>query len=276
MTADAGAVQFGPTAELLARLHDHFIKPGETWAGAVCLTEVTAPGGSRRADLVHVGLWNSRGAGAIDVCELKTSRSDFRRELESPAKAEAWWPFCNRFWIVSPGEHITPPGELPPGWGLMVPKPGSRRFRVVVKPAEHEAKLSPALLVTLLKSTETTRINALHRQQRELQDQHSSELTKARREAASAADPSVRDRLELLDALEARLGCSLTEYAWRDEVTPTAAADALRALALGATGVEAMRRDLQYRARDLEALSGALAENAKKLRVAAGPARSED
>src|SRR5690242_11175870 len=108
------------TTELLDRLRAHFIKPDDTWAGAVCLTEVTAPNSTRRADLVHIGLWASRGAGGIDVCELKTSRSDFRRELEKPAKAEAWWPYSSRFWIVSPSEHITPPGELPEGWGLMV------------------------------------------------------------------------------------------------------------------------------------------------------------
>lgn len=110
------------THELNERLHAHFIAPADrlnrSGAGAVYLTEVTAPGTSgRRADAVHVGLWHSRGAGRIDVCELKVSRSDFRRELEQPAKAEAWWPYSTTFCIVSPGVHITPPDELPTGWG---------------------------------------------------------------------------------------------------------------------------------------------------------------
>ena len=59
------------TQDLLEALTNHFIKPDDTWAGAVCLTEVTAPNTNRRADLVHIGLWASRGAGGVDVCELK-------------------------------------------------------------------------------------------------------------------------------------------------------------------------------------------------------------
>lgn len=255
------------TASLLEQLHAHFIKPGETWAGAVCLTEVTAPAGVRRADLVHIGLWNSRGAGQIDVCELKTSKADFRREIDEPAKAEAWWPYCNRFWVVSPHESITPPEELPQGWGLMVPGK-ARRFRVVVKPAEREANLSVALLVTLLKCTETSRVNAVRDEQRRLQAVHYQEMQAALAEARmNRADPGVKARLELLDRLETALGTSLTSYAWGDGLRPEDVAEALRIVAAG----EAARQDAQSRAQraaeQLERVARELTEKARALRA---------
>jgi hypothetical protein len=256
------------TSDLLQQLRAHFIKPGETWAGAVCLTEVTAPTTSRRADLVHIGLWNSRGAGGIDVCELKTSRADFRREIDQPAKAEAWWPYCNRFWIVSPHESVTPPGELPEGWGLMVPGK-ARRFRVVVKPAEHEAKLTVPLLVTLLKCTETTRVNAVQAERDKLRGEHYRELQKAREEARmNRADPAVKARLEHLDQLETALGAKLDRFPWRDQIHPEAAAEALRVAAATASEQRSARERARRQAEDLEQTAKELLKQAASLRGA--------
>lgn len=109
----------GPTRQLEEALHAHFIRPEDqlspAGAGAIYLTEVTAPGSSRRADVVHVGLWQNRGAGRIDVCELKTSRPDFLRELADPAKAEAWWPYSSTFSLVVPHLSVAGPADLPEG-----------------------------------------------------------------------------------------------------------------------------------------------------------------
>lgn len=256
------------TPDLLEALHAHFIKPDDTWAGAVCLTEVTAPNSNRRADLVHIGLWASRGAGAIDVCELKTSKADFRREINEPAKAEAWWPYSSRFWIVSPHESVTPPGELPEGWGLMVPGK-ARRFRVVVAPAEREPKLSVPLLVTLLKCTETGRVNALQAQRDQLRGEHYREMEEARRQSQlNRANPEVKRRLELLDQLETALGSKLDNFTWRGQITPQAAAAALQSLAAGEAGQQAARERTQRGADDLERLAQELTRQAQALRDA--------
>lgn len=84
------------------------------------LTQVRNDGGfsaTRTFDAVAVALWPSRGY-AIDVFEIKVSRSDWLRELKDPAKSEAAWQIGNRFWIVATA-GIVQPGELPPGWGLI-------------------------------------------------------------------------------------------------------------------------------------------------------------
>jgi hypothetical protein len=264
------------TATLNDLLHAHFIKPADrtdlAGAGAVYLTEVTAPGGNRRADAVHIGLWSSRGAGRIDVCELKTSRSDFRRELDKPEKAEAWWPYSTTFSIVAPSEDIAPPEELPPGWGLMVPSPraGSRRFKTVVKPAEREPQLTIGLLLTLLKNTETTRVNAIRAVSYSLANAHRAELDKLRREK-STADPESRQRLELLDRLETMMRMRLHDNTsrWGDWISPEDAAEGLAEFLAGhrARIVAGQRAEEQAR-QPACTPAQTLLEEAKKLREA--------
>ena len=257
------------TADLLAALHNHFIKHDDTWAGAVCLTEVTAPNSTRRADMVHIGLWASRGAGGIDVCELKTSKSDFRREIDNPAKAEAWWPYSSRFWIVSPSETVTPPGELPEGWGLMVPG-RARRFRVVVAPAEREPKLTANLLVTLLKCTETTRVNALQAQRQKLHEEQRQREQQLQREARmNRADPQVKERLVLLDQLEAALGAKLDSYRWRGQIVPADAAEVLKLLAAGQVAQSAAAERARRNAESMEHIAEELKRQAAELKAAA-------
>ncbi|MDX2658296.1 hypothetical protein PV382_17950 [Streptomyces scabiei] len=260
------------TAELNERLHAHFIAPADrlkqAGAGAVYLTEVTAPGTSgRRADAVHIGLWQSRGAGRIDVCELKVSRADFRRELEQPAKAEAWWPYSTTFSIVSPGVHVTPPDELPPGWGLMVPGGRGRRFKTVVKPAEREPRLTIGLLLTLLKNTETTRVNALQAQGQQLRAQHYDEVQKVRRERGNVSPKDVK-RLELLERLEKAMDMQLGEYAWRDQLEPEHAAEGLAAFMRGQNARRHARETAEQEASSLERIAVRAAEEAKELRRA--------
>ncbi|MFI6055477.1 hypothetical protein ACIBCO_35995 [Streptomyces violascens] len=247
------------TAQLNDLLHAHFIKAGDrlapAGAGAIYLTEVTDPGGlGRRADAVHIGLWQSRGAGRIDVCELKTSRSDFRRELEQPSKAEAWWPYCTTFSIVSPGTDITPPDELPPGWGLLIPSPrGGRRFKTVVKPAERQPKLTVGLLLTVLKCTETTRTNALAAQGRHLRDQYAQELRKAREEGS--ADPRARERLKLLSQLEHAMAVKLGDYTWENVLTPAEAAEGLVSFMRGYKERITLRQRIESQADALQGLA---------------------
>lgn len=75
-------------------------------------------GGTRAADGVAVGLWNSRGL-LIHGFEVKISRSDWLRELKKPDKADRTvFPFCDRWWLVTPRSvSVVKPGELPVPWG---------------------------------------------------------------------------------------------------------------------------------------------------------------
>lgn len=207
-----------PTPVLLDALRDHFIKPGEFRPGAVFLTEVTAPDRVHRADAVHVGLWASRGY-TVDVCELKTSHADFKRELDDPAKAEAWWKHSNTFWIVAPNTAVAPPDMLPKGWGLMVPGGRGRRFRIVVKAEERDLRPTTALLAALLVSMETDRNKEVERERDRLRGEHYRQVEAVRREATRVDDPAVRRRVARLDELEKACGFRLEDYDWSENAS---------------------------------------------------------
>lgn len=258
------------TEELNERLHQHFISEKDqldlAGAGAVYLTEVTAPGHSgRRADAVHVGLWASRGAGIVEVCELKVSRADWLKELKDPKKAEAWWPYCHAFWLVVPCEGIVRDDELPKGWGLMMPSGRGRRFKVLVKPEEREAQLTPALLRTLLTNTETVRVNALRKQQEELRRKFYEQEQQTRRQRGLFSEKDKR-RLELLDRLEKALGVELTDYSWEGKLEPEGAAEILQELAQGRAALDRSRDTAESAARELERAARDAQAAAERLR----------
>jgi hypothetical protein len=265
------------TTELNERLHQHFISEKDqldpAGAGAVYLTEVTAPGHSgRRADAVHVGLWSSRGAGTIEVCELKISRGDWLKELREPKKAEAWWPYCHRFWLVVPHEGIVKDGELPDGWGLMMPSSRGRRFMVLVKAkdrAPEDFKLTIPLLVTLLKNTETTRTNALQKLERELRQKFYEQEQQTRRQRGVFSDKD-RRRLELLDRLEKALGMELADYPWRDQLEPEGAAEVLLGLAKGKAALDKARDQAGSVVRELDQAAKVAQAEADRLRKEMG------
>lgn len=265
------------TAELDERLRQHFISEKDQFslagAGAVYLTEVTAPDHSgRRADAVHIGLWSSRGAGTVEVCELKVSRADWLVELKKPQKAEAWWPYCHHFWLVVPHEGIVKDGELPKGWGLMMPGPRGRRFKVLVKPEERspdEFRLTIPLLITLLKNTETTRTKSLQRQEQDLRQKFYEQEQQTRRQRGIFSEKDKR-RLELMDRLEKALGVELSDYAWEEKLSPEGAAEILQDLARPRAALERAKDRADSAVRELDRAARTAQETADRLRKEMG------
>jgi hypothetical protein len=194
-------------------------------------TELPAPGDTRRADLVAVSLWGSRGYG-IDVHEIKVSRADWLTELRQPSKAEAWWPHCSRFWLVVPHESIVAEGELPEGWGLMVPPThaGRRSMRKVVPAAERTPDVPLEFLARAIMREQQ---RATERLARAHADGEREGRERERRLAEQGADralltPHQRQRLDHLEVIERKLGADL---GWAEgEISPHAAADVLEFL----------------------------------------------
>lgn len=70
----------------------------------------------RFADAMAMSLFPSRGL-TMHGFEVKISRSDWRRELDNPHKAEEGnFKYCDHWWIVTP-PGIVQSGELPATWG---------------------------------------------------------------------------------------------------------------------------------------------------------------
>lgn len=77
---------------------------------------------TRTADAMALGLYPSRGIH-LHGFEIKVSRADLKRELTEPDKAESICRFCEFWWIVAPAEVVSGM-ELPPTWGVLIPKDG--------------------------------------------------------------------------------------------------------------------------------------------------------
>lgn len=116
------------SANLIERLRG---MGGDGDGAMAVITEVPEMlGGShRRCDALGMGLWKSRG---LELCgyEIKVSRSDWLRELKTPAKADGIFSYCDRWYLVVSEASIVKSGELPPTWGLMVPHGNSLRIAV--------------------------------------------------------------------------------------------------------------------------------------------------
>lgn len=95
--------------------------PADEYAVLFEVRNATGFDASRSADAIVFSLWPSRGL-EVSGFEIKVSRADWVKEMRDPAKAEAIARYCDRWWLCCSDEKIVQTGELPPTWGLMVPK----------------------------------------------------------------------------------------------------------------------------------------------------------
>jgi len=93
--------------------------PFPEWATIVEFSGgVGCSGYDQRADVVAFNCWPSKGFHRL-AFEIKRSRSDYMREVDTPGK-RAWLEkhFHQCYFVVIPG--IVKPDEIPEGWGLLV------------------------------------------------------------------------------------------------------------------------------------------------------------
>lgn len=107
--------------------------PGPAYVFLPQVASGTGGRAARTADAIVMSVWPSRGLELIGF-EIKISRSDWLTEFKRPEKAEAIAQYCDRWYMVCAAPDIIRDGELPPAWGLMVPRPNGRGL-VVVKEA---------------------------------------------------------------------------------------------------------------------------------------------
>jgi len=127
----------------------------------VCAEHVrSAAGFDRRAlDFVAVDTWQS-GHLAIHGVEVKVSRSDWLRELKDPMKSEPFLCWTTHFWLAAASRAIVRPGELPEGWGLLVPQEhrldGRKLVAAVTPPRRDVPPPPPESIASLLYAVHRT------------------------------------------------------------------------------------------------------------------------
>ena len=71
----------------------------------------------RRIDLFAISCWASRGLMTISY-EVKVSRQDFAKEMETPEKRASAESVSSEFWFVTP-HGLVSPDEVPENCGLL-------------------------------------------------------------------------------------------------------------------------------------------------------------
>lgn len=169
------------------------------WPASEYLSIYEAPQSSdrqgRRLDVVVVSLWRSRGL-QMDGVEIKVSMSDWKRELDEPAKADWWHQRVHRFWIAAPAEvakKIKP--QLPVNWGLLSVTASGVRVSVTPEPNRSPVPLTWPETVGLLRATADCGVNVLARQ---YEKGVADGLERGRKEAANGTvDGQERRRADL-------------------------------------------------------------------------------
>ena len=106
-------------------------------------------GRNRAADVIILSMWPSRGLDIIGI-EIKVHRGDWISELRKPAKAEAFFNFCNEWWVYT-APNIVKNGELPRTWGLI--EFDGKRFKVIKKaPSLKPKPVTKPLMMSLIRN----------------------------------------------------------------------------------------------------------------------------
>lgn len=143
----------------------------------------TGHGCSTWVDAVVLGLWPSSGL-VRRAFEVKISRSDFLRELNTPGKNQFARENCHEFWFVAPAGVIKP-HEVPEGDGWLAPRNGS--LVVQKQPTRRTVRERPEFIAALGRAAFKTLEKARNRMGRDyLENDPSYKIAKAWQDAGSA------------------------------------------------------------------------------------------
>lgn len=194
-------------AEILVALAKRYAPPAFAFLQQV--RSRTGYGGDiRTADALAMSLYPSRGLDLVGL-EIKTSRKDVMRELKDPAKAEEICRYCDRWWLVVGDAAIVEPGELPPTWGLLVPR-GAGLVAKVEAPALNAEPIGRAFLAAVLRNVGEQQADMIPRAS------VADEIHKALVEGVARGEERQRDSAERLRKriadFEAASGVAIDEW----------------------------------------------------------------
>jgi hypothetical protein len=230
--------------ELVERLRARYSEAAGNGAVGALIPGVRDAAGfdaCRTIDAIGVNFWPSRGL-LLDGYECKSSRSDWQRELAEPAKAERFCELVDRFWIVAGRADLVLEAELPPDWGLLVPRgKGLTQVRpaAILHPDENATGRRRRAPRPLPPAFDRGFLIALLRQASAIAAVTPAEIEAARDEAYEAAIRDARaagrDYKDLyaklraeVDAWQRGTGVPLTGWSWRGH-DPAAVGAAVKA-----------------------------------------------
>jgi hypothetical protein len=118
---------------------------GSEWAYLVEVPDGTGMKKQRTADAIAIGLW-AKNAGQFHGFEVKSSRSDWTRELQEPEKSRRWREVVTSFWLVA-GRGVAKLEEVPPDWGFLEVATNGESLKIRKQPLHVERGSVPINVV---------------------------------------------------------------------------------------------------------------------------------
>ena len=209
------------------------------WAIFPEVSNATGGRSTRRADAVAMNLWPSRGL-EIRAIEIKVSRSDLKRELTDPAKADAIAKFAHTFWLATPAGLVNG-SPLPLGWGLFEIDEDACKVKLAAVPRPQEEVQAPtrAFVAAMMRAAQADAVKM--RQSWIPRSAMQAELDRAMErgvcQAPQVAQFQIRDMKEKLDGARhilAAIGIDIDTDKWQDRMSNQRGKEVARQIALGA------------------------------------------
>lgn len=180
---------------------------------------------TRSADAMALGLWPSMGLELHGI-EIKSSRGDWKRELDNPEKSEELGKFCDRWFLVTEEKVVHDLAEIPPAWGWLE-FTGKKLVTRKAAPKRDAVPLDRLFVCSLLRNASegmgrsiNDRANALN----ERRDEEAEEKRRAAEQASNEKLLKLKQESEqyrrMLQQVEAATGFNWTGYGGTPEVTP--------------------------------------------------------
>lgn len=121
------------SSDICAALRERYKQP--EWCLFFEVANGTGGNAKRHADALAMNMYPSRGLAILGF-EIKVSRSDLKRELDNPNKAEEVAQYCNEWWLAVPKGLIKPDDNIPIPWGIIECDNGLLRVTKKAQPLE--------------------------------------------------------------------------------------------------------------------------------------------
>jgi hypothetical protein len=168
-------------SQVVAALREMY--PTRAYAFFEQVANGTGWAGRRYGDAMALSLWPSRGLDLYGF-EVKVSRSDWKREVDDPAKADDIARYCD-FWFIATPAGLIDVTELPPTWGL-IEVDASKKAGIVQQATRLDAKVLDRAFVAALLRRQSESLDGLLREAR----------NEGRNEGAANGSPDISLRLE--------------------------------------------------------------------------------
>lgn len=134
------------TSMIMSMLADRY--KGSEWAYVTEVPDRVGDQAHRRIDAIAIGVKSST-VGEFHGFEVKSSRSDWMRDLEYPEKSKSWRNLVTSFWLVA-GRCVAKLEEIPPKWGFLEVSCTGSRLKIRKQPWEEDRKEVPLEVVGLI------------------------------------------------------------------------------------------------------------------------------